>query len=289
MIVGILSVYGQAAAARLVINDAKTYSCSGVIRHVNLSQGLITIHHKEIPNFMAEMTMDFSVRNTNELTSVSPGQEISFKLLVLPDNAWIEGICVVGISKEPLSDQSIHPPENGFELKPGDPWPDAELLAEDGRSIHFSDFRGQAVAFNFFFLRCPLPNYCPLLNRNFAEARKLLSSTSDNRTNYSFLSISFDPEVDTPKNLSAYARTYREGDARDWLFAAAPYPTLAALPAELGLVVKRQGGSITHNLRTVVLDPQGRVYRQFDGNNWTAQELANAMKEANQTANTKGP
>jgi cytochrome oxidase Cu insertion factor (SCO1/SenC/PrrC family) len=34
---------------------------------------------------------------------------------------------------------------------------------------------------------------------------------------------------------------------------------------------------VTHNLRTVVLDPQGRIFRQFDGNQWTPQELADAI------------
>ena len=230
--------------------------------------------------------MSFNVKDTNELKGVGPQQEVQFSLRVLADDAWVENIRVVGYSKEPVVSQGS---DGVPELKPGELWPDGELLAEDGRLIHFSDFRGQALAFNFFFSRCPLPNYCPLLNRNFAEARKLLSSMSDNRTNYSFLSISFDPEVDAPKNLAVYARTYRDDDARDWLFAAAPYKMLAALPAQLGLIVKRQGANITHNLRTVVLDPQGRVYRQFDGNTWTAEELASAMKEATQQGIKKGP
>jgi len=46
------------------------------------------------------------------------------------------------------------------------------------------------------------------------------------------------------------------------------------------LMVAREGASLAHNLRTVVLDPAGRVFRQFDGNTWTPEELAAAVAEA---------
>jgi cytochrome oxidase Cu insertion factor (SCO1/SenC/PrrC family) len=42
----------------------------------------------------------------------------------------------------------------------------------------------------------------------------------------------------------------------------------------------REGGSFSHNLRTVVLDPQGRIYKQFDGNLWTPLQLADAVAAA---------
>jgi protein SCO1/2 len=114
----------------------------------------------------------------------------------------------------------------------------------------------------------------------------LLPSASSAQTNYFFLSISFDPDFDTPDRLAAYAQSYRKGDRDQWLFTAASPDTLDKLPRRLGLSVKRQGDGISHNLRTVVLDPQGRVYRQFDGNNWTSQELASAMQQANQQRNS---
>ena len=166
------------------------------------------------------------------------------------------------------------------ELKPGDQLPDGVLIAEDGRQVHFSDFRGQAVAFTFFFTRCPLPTYCPLMNRNFAAARDLILAKSNAPTNWEFLSISFDPEYDTPQVLASYGGFYRNGNAAHWLFAAATKKTLATEAPGLDLIVMRQGSNISHNLRTVVLDPQGRIYRQFDGNQWTPRELADALLSA---------
>ena len=254
----------------------RSYPCQGIVQRLDLNQRRVTIHHQEIPGYMPEMTMDFDVRNTNELIAISRGCEITFNLLVQPRDAWIENIRCIGHVNLPAAPPSPSDAAS-LELKAGDRWPDAELLAEDGRRIRFADFRGRALAVTFFFIRCPLPDYCPRLNKNFAEARTLLAGA---QSNYVFLSVSFDPDFDTAERLAAYAHYYRAGDTNQWLFAAAPPQTLAHLPRRLGLSISRLGGSITHNLRTVVLDPNGKVYRQFDGNNWTAQDLANAMRQA---------
>lgn len=266
-------------------NKPRSYLCTGVVQQVYTYKRQLTVHHKAIQNYMPEMTMDFEVKNTNELKGVLPGEEISFSLLVLPDDAWIENVRALGFAKVSAAGGDIG--NNARELKPGDPWPDEELSADDGHDIHFSDFRGRTVALTFFFTRCPLPDYCPRMNNDFSEARRLLS-TSSAQTNYLFLSISFDPDFDTPETLSVYARHYRENDLSPWIFAVASKTALARLPSRLGLLVNRQGAGITHNLRTVVLNPQGRVYCQLDGNTWTPQQLADAMKKAGQQGNTKG-
>ena len=258
--------------------EPKSYACRGVVQRVDFNQGRATIHHREVPGYMPEMTMDFNVKNTNDLATISPGAEITFDLRVEQADAWIENIRCIG-RVEPLSSAQSASDADSFELKAGDHWPDGELLAEDGRRIHFSDFRGQVLAVNFFFVSCPLPDYCPRLNKSFAEARTLLS---EGQSNYVFLSVSFDPDFDSPDRLAAYAEIYRKSDTNQWVFAAAPSRTLAHLPRRLGLSISRLGGGITHNLRTVVLDAQGKVYRQFNGNNWTSQDLASAMKLANE-------
>jgi protein SCO1/2 len=118
------------------------------------------------------------------------------------------------------------------------------------------------------------------MNRNFAEARDFILSTSNAPANWQFLSVSFDPAYDTPGTLSGYAGFYRGSNPDHWLFVAAVTNTLAELAPRLGLMVMHQGAGISHNLRTVVLDPQGRIYRQFDSNLWSPLELADAVMEA---------
>jgi protein SCO1 len=266
------SAFADPAAA-----SAKSYPVTGVVEKIAPDRHTATIHNQDIPGYMDEMTMDFPVQNTNELNGITPGDKITFTLVVLKDNDWIENVRRIGHTTEIMTNAMS---AMTSELGPGDALPDGVLTAEDGRDIHFSDFRGEAVAFTFFYTRCPLPNYCPLMNRNFAAARDIISSMPDAPTNWEFLSISFDAQTDTPQVLTTFGGFYRHGNPSHWLFAAASTNTLDSLAPALDLMVARQGNSITHNLRTVVLDPQGRIYRQFDGNQWTPQELAEAILKA---------
>jgi protein SCO1/2 len=209
-----------------------------------------------------------------------PGDEITFKLFVTETNSWIASVRFVSHVVEDVTNHVFvfHAPT--AELKPGDLLPDFTLTAEDGRPVHFSDFRGRVLAFTFFFTRCPLPDFCPRMDRNFFDARTLLRATPDAPTNWQLLSISFDPEFDLPATLTTYAKYYREGDADRWLFSVADTNTLAALEPLLDLMISHEDNTISHNLRTVVLDPQGRIARQFDGNQWTPKQLADAMLTA---------
>ncbi|MGO8838830.1 MAG: copper-binding protein [Limisphaerales bacterium] len=260
---------------------AKSYAARGIVRRLADDRHNVTIQHEAIPGYMSAMTMDFPVKNTNELNGISAADEITFKLVVGENDSWIEGVHLVAHHVENAANNARVVQVPPAELKPGDPLPDCELVAEDGSPVRFSDFRGRVVAFTFFFSRCPLPDYCPRMSKNFSETRKLILSTPHAPTNWLLLCISFDPEFDKPEVLSSYAGFYRNGDSNHWLFAAAPANSLARLAPGLDLMIMRNGGNImSHNLRTVVLDPQGRIYRQLDGNEWTPQQLAGAMLEA---------
>jgi protein SCO1/2 len=257
-----------------------SYPAHGVVEQIAPDRSQVTIHHQAIPGYMMEMTMAFPVKDTNELNGVSVGDKINFTLVVGRTNAWVEDLHGGGHADNTRAGAVTMPDGMFSTLEPGDMLPDGELVTDDERHIHFSDFRGSAVAFTFFFTRCSLPNYCPLMNRNFDQARALLLSATNAATNWQFLSISFDPDFDTPQVLSDYAVEFRGTNAAHWLFADATTNTLAGLAPRLGLMVMHRGDSISHNLRTVVLDPEGRIYRQFNGNQWTAQQLAEALLEA---------
>ena len=270
----------EVPAPKAGVPAVQTYDARGIVRQIAPDRGTATIQHEAITNFMGAMTMDFTVRNTNDLQNLAPGDKITFKLLVTETNSWIESVRFVAHVVEEVTNHVFifHAPS--AELKPGDPLPDFTMTAEDGRPVRFSNFRGQVLAFTFFFTRCPLPDFCPRMDLNFADTRTLLRAAPGAPTNWQFLSISFDPEFDLPETLTNYARYYRQGDADRWLFAVADTNTLARLAPLLDLKIAHEDNSISHNLRTVVLDPQGRIARQFDGNLWTPEELADAMLDA---------
>lgn len=289
--------------------NPKSYQARGVVEGIAPDLSQVTIHHQAIPGYMMEMTMDFPVKDTNELTAISTNDEVTFTLMVTETNDWIENIHRIGRSAATMTNSmpmpgnmsmpgntpmtNSMPMTNNMPMtmdmsggpvpslvKPGDPLPDYSLTGENGGQVHLSDFRGQALAFTFFFTRCPLPDYCPRMNNDFKQARKILSDNANGPTNWQFLSISFDPSFDTPEMLTDYAAAFRGENTNRWLFASAPTNVLVDAALRLGLIVMQQGDSISHNMRTIVLDPQGRVYKQFNGNLWTPQELADAMTRA---------
>ena len=118
------------------------------------------------------------------------------------------------------------------------------------------------------------------MNKNFAEVRKLLLADTNAATNWQLLSVSFDSAFDEPVILASYAGLYRGTNADRWLFAVASTNTLAALAPKLDFRFWRENGTLSHNLRTVVLDGGGKIFRQFDGNDWTAAELVKALSDA---------
>jgi len=255
-----------------------TYPVRGVVQGIPADHRHVTIKHEKIPGYMAAMTMDFSVKDTNALNGVAVGDPVSFTLVVTKDDDWIENLKRVGTNQASSPTPGWHQMEP--ELNVGDLLPDYEFTSETGQPVRFSDFRGSAVAFTFFFTSCPLPEFCPRMNRNLSEARTLLLTNSTTPRNWQLLSISFDATLDTPQALAGYAKFYRGDDTNRWLFAVASTNTLASLAPKVDLNFWREGGSISHNLRTVVLEPDGKIFRQFDGNDWTPSQLAEAIREA---------
>jgi protein SCO1/2 len=229
---------------------------------------------------MPAMTMELTVRDPNELKGIKGGDTVTFRILADDDKHWIDSIKVVALGKSTEPASPTKASHSSGELKRGDPIPDVALIGETGNEVWLSSFRGKALAITFIFTRCPLPDFCPLMGRNFASARRNLAADSNGPTNWQFLSISFDADFDKPAVLSRYAKNYRGEKADRWLFAAADAAALSHLAGPLDLMVNRDGGSISHNLRTIVIDPSGRIHRQLDGNDWKADELVRAIREA---------
>jgi protein SCO1/2 len=268
-------------------DPAPVYAGRGTVLQVSPDRHTATIRHEKIPGYMGAMTMDFTVKDTNELRHISPNDEITFDLVVQTNSSWIEHIQFqthhVGDSDVTNNTFVFHLQND--ELKTGDPLPDGELMSEDGSPVRLSDFRGRVLAFTFFFTSCPLPDYCPRMNRNFTKTRQLLDAETNAAGHWQLLSISFDSGFDKPEILAGYATFYRGQDTNHWLFCTAPTNTLAILAPSLGLMIMRDTNGIAHNLRTVVVDPQGRIFRQFDGNQWTPRELADAVLTAARQTN----
>jgi protein SCO1/2 len=156
--------------------------------------------------------------------------------------------------------------------------PDCELLDQQGRDIHLSDLFDKPLVIDFIYLDCGMANYCPLSTQNFRVAQSLLGRLGL-QDRVRFLSVSFDPEMDTPARLAEVARS-NEADPAHWLFASAQPQVLEPLARAIGLRIERKGGLIDHNLRVVVVGRGGALQKVLRGNNWTPQELTAEIKKA---------
>jgi protein SCO1/2 len=155
----------------------------------------------------------------------------------------------------------------------GDPLPDYRFTNELGEPVHLHQFHGQALAITFVFTRCPYPTFCPRMSGNFHEAEEKLCQLTNAPTNWHLLTVSFDPEFDTPVRLKAYAENYGY-DSRHWNFLSGELIEVTALADGLGMEFWHDAtGSLNHNLRAAVVDPQGRVQKIFVGNKWTSDDL----------------
>jgi protein SCO1/2 len=158
--------------------------------------------------------------------------------------------------------------------------PDYRFTNELGEAVSLAQYRGGVLAFTFFFTSCPFPNFCPRLTSNFAEAAAQLRQTPGAPPRWHLLSISFDPKYDTPPRLLSYANNAHYDPAR-WSFLTGDPAQISELADQFGENFWSENGSISHNLRTVVVDARGRVRKIYKGNNWTSAELAGEIIKAN--------
>lgn len=156
---------------------------------------------------------------------------------------------------------------------------------EMGHRINLADFSGQALAINFIFTRCPMPQYCPRLSKNFAEATQKLSSMTNVSTNWHFFSISIDPEFDTPEVLKRYGERYQY-DSKHWSFLTGPNDRVQGLGKLFGMKFDPDGNLMKHTFRTVVINRSNIVQQIIpvagDFSEELVQEMVKALGRTNQ-------
>jgi protein SCO1 len=261
--------------------NQEIHFAKGVVVEVTLAERKVTIKHETIPGYMPGMTMPFEVKNTNELAGIEPGDPVSFRIIVSGNFGWIDQIHKTGpkTNSVPLAGP-FHYVREVEPLNEGDPLPEYHFTNQLGQAISTTQYQGQALAITFLFTRCPFPQYCPLLANNFAEVQKKLLSLPNAPTNWHLLTISFDPEYDTPAVLQRYAEAHG-ADPKRWTFATGSLPEVTAIGEQFGLAFWKEGsGIISHNLRVVVIDASGRVQKIFTGNDWQPVDLVSEMVKA---------
>ena len=265
-----------------VSQNFKVYKLRGKVVSTNAATGEVTLNHEAIPGFMEAMTMPYKLKDASVLSELHPGDVITADVLVSQDadaGVFVDHIVVVAQAKpDYVPKVSYHVPTAG------DLVPDFKLRNQDGHAIRLAQFKGQALLVTFIYTRCPLPNFCPRVTRNFAEIEKRLAATPAALAKTHLLCVSFDPENDTPERLRAYGATYIGSDAKTafahWDFAAPDKAVLSEMAKffDVGLT-NESDGTITHTLSTTLIGPDGKVVKFYEGNEWTVEQVLGDMRQ----------
>jgi len=264
----------------------QVFQVNGIVREVLPEGKQVKIEHEKIPNYMAAMTMTFDVRDAKELNGIAPGDKVSFRMIVQEKDGWIDQIKKTGVAAPPApapAPDTFRPAREVDPLQVGDRMPEYHFTNQFGQTVSLTDFKGQALALTFIFTRCPYPTFCPRMSDNFSEAQKKLKATPNAPTNWHLLTISFDPGFDTPAVLKSYATRFN-ADPMHWTFATGELIDVTAITEQFGLLFWRPNpqdpAGISHNLRTVVIDAEGRVQKVFTENVWKVDELVTEIIKA---------
>jgi protein SCO1 len=255
-------------------ND-REYTLQGQILSIEPDHMQANIKHEEIKGFMAAMTMPYKVRDAKEFAALKPGDLITSTLVVVSNDAYLKDVKKVG--EAPLAAPAAAAPSasSGFELlKPGDAVPDAPFLDQEGRRTSLSALKGSTVVLTFIYTQCPLPTFCPLMDRHFVTIQERLKAVPA-LSKVHLATVSFDPVTDTPPVLKKHAQQLG-ADLTRWTFLTGDRDDIDRFAARFGVTIARDTSdpkNITHNLRTVIIGPDGTLKKTYTGNEWTPDQI----------------
>ncbi len=219
---------------------------------------------------MEAMTMSFTVKDVTIPANVAPGEKITFQLHVTESESWVDHIEALD-GYQARANSPASPKNNSYPVvktnsaatgRGKNPLRYYKFTNELGQAVSLSDFQGQAYALTFFFSRCPIPEFCPRLSRNFAEVQNKLKAMENAPTNWHLLSVTFDPAHDTPEVLKAYGSTYGY-DPAHWSFLTGPKDKIAELARLCDVKYNPDSGLFNHNFRTLIIDASNHLQMVF--------------------------
>lgn len=268
--------------------DAKRYDLKGKVVRADLTARKVTLAHDAIPDYMDAMTMEFPVKEQWAIEQMGAGDTVQATLVVDGARSWIETPAITkGITAANAPRGSWVPAD------PGTPLPDVPLVDQDDKPFSFARFKGHLLLITFSFTRCPLPDYCPLMMKHFAALEKATAAeASPSLKNARLLTVTIDPAYDTPARLREYGAKHATGDGAAnkfarWNLATGKVDDIKKLAGFFGLDYYDSTDRIIHSLRTAIVDPEGRVVKVFEGNEWTVDDVMRELRAAKPAASPR--
>ena len=267
-------------------SDERAYTLQGQVLSIADNRLEATIKHEEIKGLMPAMTMPYKVKEAKLLDGIAPGDLITATLVVTENDAFLTTVKKVGqapLEKTPAVSTDVPGGSAAPEpIKPGEAAPEAKFVDENGRPRDFASFRGSTVVLTFMYTRCPMPTFCPLMDKHFAAIQEDVKGDAALRGHVQLVSVSFDPATDTPPVLKRHAKTLA-ADPAIWSFLTGDRDVIDRFAARFGVSITRAGvgdTDITHTLRTALIGADGRIVKVYTGNEWTPEQILADLRKA---------
>ena len=259
---------------------------------VDAAHQAAVISCKEIPGYMDAMAMPLRVSSAAEFMNLKPGVMIDFVLVADTDEAYADSVRVhayQGFEPDPSSARRLKLLAKAAQpsTKPlaiGDKVPNFRLTGQDGKPVTFSQFRGKTVVLDFVYTRCALPNFCIRSSNNFGELQKRFGA--ELKKSLVLLTVTFDPAHDSPEALAKYSQRWN-ADPGAWHFLTGSEPAIRRVCDLFGEDYFPDEGLMDHSLHTAIIDRNGRLVANLEGNEFTAQQLGDLVQTV--LANEKTP
>lgn len=257
--------------------NEKRFDFKGKVVAVEPDKHSVTVSHEDVKGYMPAMTMPFTVKSDADLQILAPDDEITATLVVDGSHTWLEDLIITRQS-------AIAPAMPGVTMaKEGDEVPNFTLRNQDNREIHIQSYRGRTLLLTFIYTRCPVPDYCTLMSNNFAQIDRALSGDPGLYEKTHLLSISIDPTYDTPPVLRSYGAAHTERYQNEtfahWEFAGGTTEQVKKIAEYFGLTYLPQNDQIIHSLRTVIIKPDGKIAKVYNGNDWKPEEIVEEIRK----------
>jgi protein SCO1 len=268
------------AQSTAIPGDAASYQLRGIVVSSDAAKGIVTIDTEAIPNLMGAMTMPYKLAQPGVATELHPGDHVTARLRISTSASVLDQIDVTAQAKPDYK------PEKFYNVPaPGQTVPNFKFLNQSGKTVTMEQFHGKALLVTFIYTRCPLPEYCIRMSRNFATIQHQLAADPELYNKTHLLSVSFDPEHDTPKVLHSYGSTYtgeHDGEAfSHWDFAAPSSSELDQVEQFFDVGVSPGSNStLTHSLSTAIIAPSGKIFRWYPSNDWAPSAVVDDIKQA---------
>ncbi len=264
---------------------AQRYSATGLVLRVDRPAHTMVVSCDPIPGYMDAMAMPFSVRDSTALENLAPGTMIEFTLVVDRKSSHVENVKVrpfESFAQEPMQanrlamlQELLDPSLAAAQLKLGQPVPDFTLIDQNQRTVSLHQFAGRIVAVDFVYTRCRLPDYCFRFSNNFGRLQKRFADRLG--SHLVLLTITFDPVHDQPGILADYARTFK-ANPESWRFLTGPLDDVRRVCSWFGVEFWSDESQFTHTQHTVIIDRQGKLVTNIEGNLYTAEQLGDLLE-----------